>query len=65
MDLETMSKKVPLDDKKKILTCHKICKVAEGLTENHITVFRNPFLQLLLQVTTTMLIFAKARDLSR
>ena len=48
----------------KLLASHKICKVAEGLTEDHITVFRNAFLQLLLQVTTTMLIFAEARDLS-
>ena len=64
MDLETMSKKVRWT-MTKLLTCHKICKVAEGLTENHITVFWNPFLQLLLQVPTTMLIFAKARDLSR
>jgi hypothetical protein len=48
-----------------LLTSHKICEVAEGLTKNHITVFWNPFLQLLLQVPTTMLIFAEARDLSR
>ena len=48
----------------KLLASHKICEVAEGLTEDHITVFRNAFLQLLLQVTTTMLIFAEARDLS-
>jgi hypothetical protein len=49
----------------KLLTSHKVCKVAEGLTENHITVFWDAFLQLLLQVPATMLIFAKTRDLSR
>jgi hypothetical protein len=48
-----------------LLTSHKICKVTEGLTENHITVFWNPFLQLLLQVPATMLVFAEARYLSR
>ena len=64
MDLERTSKKVR-SAITKWLTSHKICKVAEGLTENHITMFRNAFLQLLLQVPATVLIFAKTRDLSR
>ena len=45
------------------LTCHKLRKVAKCLTENHITMFWDSLFQLLLEVTTTMLIFAKSRYL--
>jgi hypothetical protein len=48
-----------------LLTSHEVCEVAKRLTENHITVFWSALLQLLLQVSATMLIFAETRDLSR
>jgi hypothetical protein len=63
MGLEIMSKKARWG-KKKLLTSHKVCEVAKRLTKNHITMFWSPFLQLLLQVPATMLIFAQTRDLS-
>jgi hypothetical protein len=39
---------------------HQIGKVGEGLAEDDVPVFRDPFLQLLLEVTATVLIFAQA-----
>jgi hypothetical protein len=39
---------------------HQIRKVGEGLSEDDISVFRDPFLQLLLEITTTVLILAQA-----
>ena len=47
------------------LTSHEICKVAEGLTEDHVSMFRDAFLQLFLQIPATMLILAEARNLPR
>lgn len=47
------------------LTSHEIRKVAEGLTEDHVSVFRDAFLQLLLQIPTAMLILTEARNLPR
>ena len=47
-----------------VLTCHKLRKVAKSLTENHITVFWYTFFELLLQITATMLVLAKLRNLA-
>jgi len=46
------------------LTSHQVRKVAERLTEYHVTMFRKAFLQLLLQIATSMLVFAKGGNLS-
>ena len=43
---------------------HQVSKVSEGLAEDDISVVGNAFLQLLLEVTTTMLILAQAGNLS-
>jgi len=43
---------------------HEFRKVAEGFTENHVSMFRKPFFQLFLQITTTMLILAQRCNLS-
>ena len=48
----------------KVVTSHELCKMAESLTENHVTVLRNTLFKLLLQVPTTMLVFTQARDLA-
>lgn len=48
----------------KIFTSHKLCKMAKSLPENHVTVFRNAFFELLLEVPTTMLVLTQARDLA-
>lgn len=39
---------------------HQIGEVGKGLVEDDVSVFRGTFLQLLLEITTTMLIFAQA-----
>jgi hypothetical protein len=47
------------------ITSHEIREMAEGLTENHVSMFWNTLLQLLLQIPATMLVFAEARNLPR
>ena len=37
--------------------------MTKRLAEDHVTMFGNTFLELLLQATTTVLVFAQARDL--
>ena len=39
---------------------HQISEVGEGLAEDDVPVFGDPFLQLLLQVAATVLVFAQA-----
>ena len=41
---------------------HQISKVGKRLAKNDISMFRDPFLQLFLEVTTTVLVFAQAGD---
>lgn len=41
---------------------HQISKVGEGLVEDDISVFRDSFLQLLLKVTATVLVFAQTSN---
>jgi hypothetical protein len=50
------------EDIHKSPTSHKLRKVTEGLSENHIAVLCNAFLKLLLQVTTAVLVFAQGRN---
>jgi hypothetical protein len=45
-------------------TGHEISKVIKRLAENHIAMFGDTFLELLLQVSTAMLVLAKRWDLS-
>ena len=47
-----------------MLTGHEIGEVAECLAEDDIAVLRDALLELLLQVTATVLVLAQARDLS-
>lgn len=37
---------------------HQISKVSKGLAEDDVSMFRDPFLQLLLEVTAAVLVFA-------
>ena len=46
------------------LTRHEIREVTEGLAEDHVTMFRNTLLELLLEVAAAMLILAELRDLA-
>jgi len=39
---------------------HEVSKVGKGFAENDVSVVRNPFLQFLLEIATTMLILAQA-----
>jgi len=41
---------------------HQISKVGEGLAEDDVSMFRGTFLQLLLEITATVLILAQAGD---
>ena len=43
---------------------HQISKVGKGLAEDDVSVFRDSFLQLLLEVTTAVLILAQAGNLA-
>lgn len=47
-----------------MLTGREVCEVTEGLPDDHITVFRDALLELLLQIPATMLVLAKAGDLA-
>lgn len=41
------------------LTGHELRKMAEGLTEDHVTMFCDTFFKLLLEITASMLVFAE------
>ena len=43
---------------------HQVSKVSESLAEDDVSVVGNAFLQLLLEITTTMLILAQTGDFS-
>ena len=45
-------------------TGHQISKVAERLSEDHVTVLGDALLQFLLQVAAAMLVLAQGRDLA-
>lgn len=47
-----------------VLTGHEVREVAKGLAEDHIPVVRNTFLKLLLEIPTSVLVLAQARNLA-
>lgn len=49
----------------KVRTHHQINHVGGNLVENHIEILRVPFIELLLEIATTMLIFRYVKHLTR
>ena len=59
-----MFKKRNLRAKEVHHTRHEIREVTKALAEDHVTMFRNTLLELLLEVAAAVLILAELRDLA-